>query len=115
ILCFGGTTTLTVVGNNASTYSYRLINRTTGPDIVNTTGIFPNRPKTCDTVVVSGKTINHVCDTTLHICITQPDPNPVKVTCPGNQNISACKGQHYIDSAFAVFKSGFFINAGTGN
>ncbi|MEO7173821.1 SdrD B-like domain-containing protein [Flavobacterium sp.] len=112
IACFGGLSTLTVVGSlsDLGTYTYTLL--PSGPS--NSTGIFPNLPGSVAGITY---TVNvesaEGCTTTTSQTILQPALNPVVLNCPEPGSISACQSQSAITAAFNAWLLSFNFTGGT--
>ena len=112
IACFGGTSTLTAVGqfSDIGQYTYTLLPG--GPS--NSTGIFPNLPgsEAGITYIVNVESAEG-CSTTTSQTITQPAFNPVVLNCPQSTSVSACLSQSAITTAFNMWLASFGFTGGT--
>ena len=116
IQCFGGLSTLTVVGSlsSAGTYTYILPGFTA----------LPTSPPGTATFLVPGSvgvgtsyTITIIsaedCSTTTTQTISQPPAVPIVFNCPPSTTTAACLSQSAINSAFTAWLNSFGSSGGT--
>ena len=116
IECFGGLSTLTVVGSlsSAGTYTYILPGFTALPTSAPGTATFlvpgsVGAGTTYTITVISAED----CTTTTSQTITQPTAVPIAFTCPLPTTTTACLSQSEINTAFSTWLNTFSFSGGT--